>query len=111
MWSFGYCLQVRGQSLAQQVFWSKVEYLGPAGVSLCGLIFVLQYCGFEGWVRRSRILMLAIIPAVTQILVWTNEQHGLIWRRTWLDLSGPVPLLGRVHGPWFWLFLVYGYGL
>ncbi len=88
-----------------------MEYLGPAGVSFTGLIFVLQYAGLNEWVRTSRILLLGAIPAFTQILVWTNEKHGLIWRRVWLDSSGPYPLMARTHGPWFWVFLTYGYGL
>jgi diguanylate cyclase (GGDEF)-like protein/PAS domain S-box-containing protein len=111
IWSFGYCFQLRSADLAGQVFWSKVEYLGPAGVSLAGLIFVLQYAGIYKWVTTRRILLLAIIPMITQVLVWTNGMHGLIWRRIWLDTSGSYPTMGREHGPWFWVFLVYGYGL
>jgi diguanylate cyclase (GGDEF)-like protein/PAS domain S-box-containing protein len=111
VWSFGYCFQLRSVDLAGQVFWSKIEYLGPAGVSLAGLIFVLQYAGIYKWVTARRILLLAIIPLMTQVLVWTNGMHGWIWRRIWLDTSGSYPTMGREHGPWFWVFLVYGYGL
>jgi diguanylate cyclase (GGDEF)-like protein/PAS domain S-box-containing protein len=111
IWSFGYCLQLRGTTLEQQLFWSKVEYLGPIGVSMTGLIFTLQYSGLSEWVRTSRLLLLTIIPAVTEVLVWTSNRHGLIWSRIWLDTSGPYPLFGRAHGPWFWVFLVYGYAL
>ncbi len=111
VWSFGYCFQLRSGDLAGQIFWSKIEYLGPAGVSLAGLIFVLQYAGIYRWVTARRILLLAVIPMATQALVWTNAMHGWIWRRVWLDTSGSYPTLGREHGPWFWLFLGYGYGL
>jgi diguanylate cyclase (GGDEF)-like protein len=111
VWSIGYCLQLTAPTLAQQVFWSKVEYLGPAGVSLAGLFFVLQYSGLNDWVRPSRIVLLSVIPAVTQVLVWTNERHGLIWRSVWLESSGPYRLMARTHGPWFWVFLTYGYAL
>jgi len=111
VWSIGYSLQLTGANLARQVFWSKVEYVGPAGVSLFGLLFVLQYSGFNNWVRSSRVALLSALPAVTQILVWTNERHRLIWRSVWLDSSGPYPLMARTHGPWFWVFLTYGYAL
>ncbi len=57
------------------------------------------------------MILLAIIPAVTQVVVWTNGMHGWIWRHVWLDTSGAYPLLGREHGPWFWIFLAYSYGL
>jgi len=111
IWSFGYALQLCSATLAQKVFWSKVQYVGPAGVSLAGLVFVLQYAGMNDWLRTGRLLMLATVPVITQILVWTNERHGLIWRRVWLDSNGPFPMLARTHGPWFWIFLAYGYAL
>jgi diguanylate cyclase (GGDEF)-like protein/PAS domain S-box-containing protein len=111
LWSFGYCFQLRDPDLPGQIFWSKVEYLGPAGVSLAGLIFVLQYAGIYKWVTARRILLLAVVPITTQILVWTNAIHGWIWRRIWLDTSGSYPVMGREHGAWFWVFLIYGYGL
>ena len=111
IWSIGYCFQLRGATLAQQVFWSKVEYIGPAGVSLAGLVFVLQFSGLNDWVRARWIVLLAVIPAITQVIVWTNERHGLIWRRVWVDSSGPFPMLARTHGPWFWVFLLYDYAL
>ena len=111
IWSFGYSMQLRAETLDQVVFWAKVQYIGPAGVSLAGLVFVFQYAGLNEWVRPSRIILLGIIPAVTQVLVWTNEMHGLIWRTYGLNGSGSYPVLERTHGIWFWVFLVYGYGL
>jgi diguanylate cyclase (GGDEF)-like protein/PAS domain S-box-containing protein len=111
LWSFGNCLELRSETLDQRIFWAEVEYLGPAGVSLAGLIFVLQYAGINEWVRTSRIILLAIIPAITQVLVWTNDRHHLIWRSHWMNESGPFPMLERTHGAWFWVFLIYGYSL
>lgn len=108
-WSFGYCFELRSATLDQRLFWAKLQYLGPAGVSLAGLIFVLQYAGIN--VRANRIMMLSIIPAVTQVFVWTNDSHGLIWRTHLLNVSGPLPVLELTHGPWFWVFLIYGYTL
>ncbi len=109
VWSIGYSLQLIETPLAEKLFWAKVEYIGPAGVSLAGLLFVLQYSGFNDWVRLSRVAPLLVMPAVTQILAWTNEWHGLVWRRVWLDTRGPFPMFARTHGPWFWVFLCYGY--
>ncbi len=111
VWSVAYSLQLLSHTLEQQTVWSKMGYLGPAGVSLAGLLFVLQYSGLNEWVRTPRVLLLSVIPVATQILAWTNGYHHLIWRRTWLDFRGPFPMMGRSHGPWYWVFLVYGYTL
>jgi diguanylate cyclase (GGDEF)-like protein/PAS domain S-box-containing protein len=109
IWSLGYCLELRSATVEEKLFWSKVEYLGPAGVSLTGLFFVLQYTGRALSFRRACIL--GFIPALTQVLAWTNEYHGLIWRQFWLDSSGPYLMTARTHGIWYWVFLVYGYSL
>jgi diguanylate cyclase (GGDEF)-like protein/PAS domain S-box-containing protein len=111
IWSFGYGFELQASTVGERIFWAKVQYLGPAGVSLAGLIFVFQYTGLNEWARTSRIILLGIIPAITQILVWTNEKHGLIWRSHWLNTSGHFQVLERTHGPWFWVFLIYGYSL
>lgn len=111
IWCIGYCFQLCAPTLAAKVFWSKVQYVGPAGVSLAGLLFVLQYCGFNGWLRLRPVLLLSFIPALTQVLVWTNERHGLIWKREWMDVSGAYPLMARTHGWWFWIFSAYAYSL
>jgi diguanylate cyclase (GGDEF)-like protein/PAS domain S-box-containing protein len=109
IWSLAYCLELCGATVEEKLFWSKVEYLGPAGVSLMGLFFVLQYTGKALSFKRACIL--GIVPALTQVLAWTNEHHGLIWRHFWLDSSGPYLLTGRTHGVWYWVFLVFGYSL
>jgi diguanylate cyclase (GGDEF)-like protein/PAS domain S-box-containing protein len=110
-WSIGYCLQLRSGSLEERLFWSKVQYLGTAGVPLFGLIFLLQHVGLGKWLRPYRVFLLAIVPVVTQAAVWTNEFHGLIWPKVWLDNSGGFPMMGRTHGPGFWIFYLYCYGL
>ena len=109
LWSVAYSGQILSLTFAGKVFWSKVGYAGSAGVAVAGLVFVLHYAGFTDWVRPSRILGLAAFPLATQFFVWTNEHHGLIWRRLWLDHRGAFPMLARTHGPVFWLFLSYAY--
>jgi diguanylate cyclase (GGDEF)-like protein/PAS domain S-box-containing protein len=110
-WSIGYCLQLRAGSLEERLFWSKAQYLGTAGVPFFGLIFMLQHVGLQKWLRPVQVFLLAFIPVATQALVWTNEFHGLIWPRVWLDVSGPFPMMGRTHGAGFWIFYAYCYGL
>ncbi len=111
LWSFGYCLELRGVTVEQKLFWSKVEYFGPAFMPLMGLIFVLEYTGNIRFLRKRYFLAAAAIPVITQVLAWTNEMHGWVWERFWVDHSSPFPLTGRTHGPWFWVFLTYGYVL
>ena len=110
VWSLCYWLELHSATLDGVVFWSKVQYLGMAGLPLAGLIFLLQYNGFTNWVTVPRVLALSAVPAITQVMVWTNARHGLIWARVWRDLS-TIPFLGVTHGAWYWVFTGYCYAL
>ncbi len=47
--------------------------------------------------------LLAVVPAITLLMVWTNETHGLIWSSVELDTSGQFSILDLTYG---WGFLV-----
>jgi PAS domain S-box-containing protein len=107
VWSLGYALEFAAAGLGAKVFWAKVEYLGIVTVPAAWLVFALRYTGRERWMTRRNLALLAAIPAVTLLLVATNEVHGLVWSRTTLDSSGTILLLD--HGAWFWVYWVYAY--
>ena len=100
-WSLGYALELGSADLPTQVFWAKVEYLGIVSVSVMWLAFVFQYIGREKWLARRNVALLAIVPLVTLLLVWTNDAHGLIWRDIRLDTSGSFSVMDLTHGAGF----------
>ena len=55
--------------------------------------------------------MLAIIPIVTLLVVWTNDIHHLMWKDIWLDTSVSPPADAVTHGAWFWVYAAYAYSL
>lgn len=60
--------------------------------------------------NRHLPLYLAI-PAVTILLVFTNQFHGLIWQETTFSAVGRFTTLRVEHGFWFWVISVYSYML
>ena len=110
-WCIGYSLQLSSSDLSGMVFWSKVQYLGCAGTPLFGALFVLQHTGTIDRLRPAWFVRLACVPILVQVMVWTNQWHGLIWPKLWLETSGAYPMLGRTHGAGFWLHFVYSYAL
>ena len=109
VWSLGYALELGSADLPTQVFWAKVEYLGIVSVPVMWLAFVLQYSGREKWLTRRNRVLLAIIPLVTLLLVWTNDTHGLIWSNIGQDTSSPFLVLDLTYGAGFWINWVYSY--
>ncbi len=49
------------------------------------------------------------VPCVTIALAFTNPTHGLLWTRTWMDAAISPPVLQVIHGPMFWVNMVYAY--
>ncbi len=110
-WSTGYALELAATDLETKLFWAKVEYLGIVAVSPAWFLFAVQYSDRMRWLAHSRRnqALLAIVPVLTLVFVWSNDAHGLIWSRTGLDAGGALLLLDVDYGPWFWVHSAYSY--
>jgi PAS domain S-box-containing protein len=70
------------------------------------LTFAIQYAGRGKWLSRRNLTFLSLIPLLTIALVWTNGLHGLVWRQS---MAPPTEL--SHFGPWFWVYMLFTYGL
>ncbi len=94
---------------SEKIVWSKLEYIGGLTTPVLYLIFVLRFTGKEKLLSTRNIFYLFIIPAITWILVITNEKHHLIWT-DYSSISGTTNLMEYYHGIWFWIgYIVYSY--
>ncbi len=110
-WSLGYALGMASAALPAKVFWARVQYFGIIGVPTMWLILVLRYTNREKWLTRRNRLLLAMMPLLTLLLVWTNDSHGLIWSDTGLDTVGSFSVLYLTYGAFFWVWVIYSYTL
>jgi PAS domain S-box-containing protein len=108
-WSLGYALEMASADLPAKILWAKVQYLGIVAAPVLWLVFVLEHADRRKWLTRRNMALLAIVPLVTLLLVYTNDLHGLIWRETKLDVSLSFSVLELTHGLWFWVFIGYAY--
>jgi PAS domain S-box-containing protein len=111
VWSLANALEMAGTDLPTKLFWANVQYLCYGALPLASLALALHYAGQEQWLTRRRLAWLAVVPAITLVLVWTDPLHGLMRRDVVLDTAGPFPVIGKTYGPWFWVFAAYSYGL
>lgn len=105
LWSLSQVLYVLSVDLADQVFWFKAAYLAKVSIAPAWLVFALQYTDRGQIVTRRNIMLASLIPLVTLLLVFTNEWHGLVWSRIWMEAAS----LRTVRGPGFWVHSVYAY--
>jgi diguanylate cyclase (GGDEF)-like protein/PAS domain S-box-containing protein len=107
LWTVGCLSEMLAYSPKATLFWAKFQYLGISSIGVAWLLFILTYYQ-ENVIALYRCLwFLWIFPAVTLILVFTNQFHHLIWSKV-IDLPGSAAMLyGR--GFWFWLNIVFNY--
>ena len=108
-WSTAYGLEMVSSGAAAKFFWANLKYLGIVTVPLFWMLFALLYTGRGRWVTRRALVLLAVIPAISLALIWTNGTHHLFWSFREIDTSGPFPAVGAVYAPWFWFHTAYSY--
>jgi len=110
-WSLGNAVELCSVELETKLLWSNIEYAGITTVPVAWFATALGLSGKEGWLTRRNTLLLLIMPAITQVMVWTSGHHELMRYNIRLDTSGPVALIAKAYGPWFWIWTAYSYTL
>jgi len=101
-WNTAQVLHFASASPAAQEFWHKAEFLGMVTVPTAWLVFALRFTQHDERFRWREIALLAIEPALTVFLVWTNGAHGLVWR-------GAAGAPAVSPGLWFWVHTAYSH--
>ena len=90
---------------------TRLLYIPTTLLPVCFFMFAQRYSGHRDWGRRGGLAFLLVIPALTMLLTWTNDKHFLLWRGFELRDAGPVFVAVIERGPWFWIQVLYSYGL
>jgi PAS domain S-box-containing protein len=89
LWTLGYACELASGRLEAKVFWDNVQWIGAFAWSMAFWALALQYTG-RRWPRRRRTWrLLAIVPAVFLLLVFTNRFHEWVRPGAWLVPGEP----------------------
>ena len=109
VWSTGYCLEVMGVELLTKLFWEKIQYFGIVTLPVALLVFSLEFSGRKSWITTSRLIALLVVPAITLLLVLSNDWHRQIWSEWYLESIGGTSILHLEPGMVFWIGSIYNY--
>ena len=109
IWSFTGGWEMAATTVLLKTHWSQVQYVGITTAPLMFFLFATAYAGFHRFHSRRSLASLSIIPAITYILVLTNDWHHWHWTQVTVDPATNIGHYG--HGPWFWVFWAYQYAL
>lgn len=105
VWNWTYALHWLYPAWPYPYFWLNLTYVGAVSTPVLVFIYTLLTVGVKGFTRPSVYIALAIEPLLTLALLWTDQYHSLFFggfSRQSLIYQG---------GPWFWLNIIYSYGL
>lgn len=71
------------------------------------LLFSLVWCGYGHLANRTLRTGLLTFSVLSMLLALTNDFHGLIYTRMWVDTSGPFAILRVQNGLWYKIYWTY----
>ena len=94
--------------VAGKLLATRFEYIGVVSAPVLWLL-CMAACTGAGRRPRWQLAGLAVIPLITLALVFSNDQHGLIWRQIEIDRVNGLSLWKATYGAWFWVHSAYSY--
>lgn len=111
LWSFTSGMHTLVDDYDTRLTISKFQYLGIAPIGVLWLIFTTHYSRLTWPIERISRVLVWIVPAITVLVVATNDQHHFYWS----SIDEVMTPIGRrlVYrgGPWYWVNVIYSYFL
>ena len=85
----------------------RLEFLFAPYIPAFWVLFCFTWCGYGHLINRTVRAVLFSFSTLTMILAQTNDYHGLIFTRLWVDTTGAFPYLMAHLGPWLWVHIAY----
>ena len=117
LWAGANAVEIVVPDLSTKLLFANLQYVSYTFLPVLWLVMALQFTGRSGLLKRgslhrlARPILLLIVPIVTNVLVWTNDLHGLVRSAVNLEVGAGVAVLAKTPGPWFWVHSAYCYGL
>ena len=110
-WLIFNSLEVIITSESGTLIWAKITYIFIATTPLAWMAFALRYAGQERWLSWKRLTLLSIVPALTILFALTNDWHMFLWKGYHYIPVGNLLAFKIDRGPWFYVHMLYSYGL
>ena len=109
LWAFASLFEVCALNLPIKTFAYSAKFYFIVLVPITWFVYGLYYSNRLRKLTRAQIVMLAVIPVITMIMVATNRYHH--WMFTTLEVfeTDTNRFILRQFGPWFWIHAGYSY--
>jgi diguanylate cyclase (GGDEF)-like protein len=98
---FGHAFELTADSLAEIKFWIAFQYAGLPFISPITLVMVMRFTGLDRFLNRLNLILLYTIPAISLLMVLTNDWHGLFYSQYHPHQEGAYLLVDMDVGFWY----------
>lgn len=110
IWIDAQGLEMAALDLKTKLIWANIQYVPISFTPVTYLFLTFEIAGRDSWRRYPWLpFLLLIIPIAMNVMVWTNDYHGLVRQNVYLDTSGSFPTVKKTYGPAFWVFSAFNY--
>lgn len=111
IYSLGYVGELGASALEGVKFWLPIEYIGAAAAPVLAFCIVWLYIQQHQRNARPIGVFFAIVPAITLLLAFTNDHHGLIWQDMHLIEQSGQLMFDFTPGAWYWVKVAFDWSL
>ena len=109
VWSFTSILEAGALSVAEKLTWAKWLYFSVVSISPLWLLFTAEYTNQKKFMSSPLRDLVWVIPIITLIMAFTNENHGLLWKEIYIPENAVNHIAVYVHGSWFPVHIGFSY--
>ncbi len=84
-----------------QAFWLRLSHAVFVPAPLTFLIFIAQLAGMDRWLTQGNLLLLAVEPVLTILIIATNDSTLLFYKDFHPVAAHGFPEMAWDPGPWF----------
>jgi diguanylate cyclase (GGDEF)-like protein/PAS domain S-box-containing protein len=103
VWSWMYAWYWLTPNLPTKLLALDLAFVGVVFVAPAFLVMSLEFAGLEHWLTRRAYILLAVVPALTLLMVWSDPLHHLFYGGK--DVTAAANILQG--GPWYWFHLIF----
>ncbi len=108
-WLVGYLFEILASTLAGKAIWDNLQWIPTLGLPLAFIGFARYYINQPFKHPWRDWFLLAVIPALTIIAIYTNPLHGLAENSLQLIPGEPYAEFTYHFGPVLWIGIAFGY--
>lgn len=88
------------------IFFAKLQYLAYAIIPIAWVSFSLRFTGWITYLNPKLLFSALFLSLSLFVIVFTNDFHGLVWRKIAFTVSNDLSVLKPSYGPIFWLIAI-----